>query len=138
LKNDSKNRVTDFSYLDILMPPHPNKQISKSKKNIFNEKINKMSSQENSISKINSERNASNKKEELKNLVSSIDIVNKNSINEKQKLNFENFHLNKFIFFNEKLSKIFVRSNIKIDSKESDKNNNINDNSLKLPKIQIK
>ena len=94
--------------------------------------------QENSISKINSERSASNKKEELKNLVSSIDIVNKNSINEKQKLNFENFHLNKFIFFNEKLSKIFVRSNIKIDSKESDKNNNINDNSLKLPKIQIK
>ena len=138
LKNDSKNRVTDFSYLDILMPPHPNKQISKSKKNIFNEKINKMSFQENSISKINSERSASNKKEELKNLVSPIDIVNKNSINEKQKLNFENFHLNKFIFFNEKLSKIFVRSNIRIDSKESDKNNNINDNSLKLPKIQNK
>ena len=138
LKNDSKNRVTDFSYLDILMPPHPNKQISKSKKNIYSEKLKNINFQDNSIQKIDSERSVVNKKEELKNLGSSIGIVNKKSINEKPKLNFENFHLNKFIFFNERLSKIFVRTDIKNDSKENDKKGNINDNNLKLPKINNK
>ena len=138
LKNDDKNRVTDFSYLDILMPPHPNKQISKSKKNIFSEKLYKINFQEKSISKLDSERKINDKKEELKNLASSINIMNKKYIDEKPKINFDNFQINKFIFFNEKLSKIFMKTNIKTDSKETSTRGNFNDNYLRFPKINNK
>ena len=132
LKNDDKNRVTDFSYLNILMPPHPNKQISKSKKNILTDKIYKNNFNEKSISKIDSERILKNKREELKNLPSSINIINKNknTINGNEKINFVELEINNYIFYNERLNKLFVRENIKTNSYENNKSRNINENKL--------
>ena len=140
LKNDDKNRVTDFSYLNILMPPHPNKQISKSKKNILTDKIYKNNFNEKSISKIDSERILKNKKEELKNLPSSINIINKNknAINGNERINFVELEINNYIFYNERLNKLFVRENIKTNSYENNKSSNINENKLIFPKIGVK
>ena len=93
LKNDDKNRVTDFSYLNILMPPHPNKQISKSKKNILTDKIYRNNFNEKLILKSDNVRNLSNKKEELKTLPSYMNIISKSkkSISGNTKLDFEDF-----------------------------------------------
>ena len=140
LKNDDKNRITDFSYLSILMPPHPNKQISKSKKNILTDKIYRNNFNEKLILKSDNARNLSNKKEELKTLPSYMNIISKSkkTISGNTKLDFEDFQIKNFIFFNERLSKIFDKTNIKKNSNENNKSSNINENHLVFPKISSK
>ena len=140
LKNDDKNRITDFSYLSILMPPHPNKQISKSKKNILTDKIYRNNFNEKLILRSDNFRNLSNKKEELKTLPSYMNIISKSkkTISGNTKLDFEDFQIKNFIFFNERLSKIFDKTNIKKNSNENNKSSSINENHLVFPKISSK
>ena len=76
LKNDFKNQITDFSYLNILFPPHPNKQISKSKKNIFNSQ--KITFNNTLLSQFYKEQRIILTEESQKNLISSINIINNN------------------------------------------------------------
>ena len=149
LKNDYKNKITDFSYLDILMPPHPNKQLSKSKKNIFNNKSFKVNLQDKSDSKFDIERNLSNKNDATKNLASSLSILSQDRDKNKKKntqviiidepeLIFEDFQLNKLQEFNDKIKNVFIRNKIRIDSSENTKKSYIKDNPFQFPKIKIK
>ena len=110
LKNDEKNKITDFSYLNFLYPPHPNKQISKSKKNIFNRKLLNLNLIDKSMPKLSSELFRNKNTECHKNIISSMNILNKNKENnKKQKLAKDEFQLNKFIKDNDKLNQIFER-----------------------------
>ena len=87
LKNDEKNKNTDFSYLNLLWPPHPNKQISKSNRNIFNKKLHKLNFINKSLTKLDNELYKNENVECNKNLISSMKIITKNKdINKKQKI----------------------------------------------------
>ena len=141
LKNDDKNRITDFSYLNILIPPHPNKYLSKSKKNLFQDKLFKNIYQEKSISKLDTERNMKNKKAEVpKILVTSFSIVNKKNqdVQVKPKIIYEDFKINKFLFLNDKIRKILIGDEIKNESTETTKRNDKSDNVSIFPKINYK
>ena len=141
LKNDDKNRNTDFSYLNILIPPHPNKYLSKSKKNLFQDKLFKNIYQEKSISKLDTERNMKNKKAEVpKILVTSFSIVNKKNqdVQVKPKIIYEDFKINKFLFLNDKIRKILIGDEIKNESTETTKRNDKSDNASIFPKINYK
>ena len=62
----------------------------------------------------------------------------KKTISGNTKLDFEDFQIKNFIFFNERLSKIFDKTNIKKNSNENNKSSNINENHLVFPKINSK
>ena len=136
LKNDYKNKVTDFSYLNILFPPHPNKQISKSKKNIFNSQ--KITFNNTILSKFYKEQRIILTEESQKNLISSINIINNNkkvdeNIDDEQKI-YED-ELNKFHKVKHDLSKIFDNINIKNAIDEEIKKGNIFEKPIIFPKI---
>ena len=140
LKNDDKYKVTDFSYLGILFPPHPNKQISKSKKNIFNNKLKIITFNNILLSKFNKERRINFTEEAKKNLVSSINIVNNKkkideNIDDEIKIILDDFQLNKFHKVKYNLSKIFDNINIKNAMDEASKKENIFEEPIKFPKI---
>ena len=138
LKNEDKNKNDDFSYLNMLYPPHPNKHISKSKKNIFKNKIHKMNSFDKStkLTKLDkTNNNMSNSEKMHKNLISSFNIINnKKKFNDGTKLKFGNFHLKEIFNINYRLSKIWEKKKI-LDDNDQHNNRDINKNDLRLPKI---
>ena len=138
LKNEDKNKNDDFSYLNMLYPPHPNKHIYKSKKNIFKNKIHKMNSFDKStkLTKLDkTNNNMSNSEKMHKNLISSFNIINnKKKFNDGTKLKFGNFHLKEIFNINYRLSKIWEKKKI-LDDNDQHNNRDINKNDLKLPKI---
>ena len=138
LKSEDKNKNDDFSYLNMLYPPHPNKHISKSKKNIFKNKIHKMNSFDKStkLTKLDkTNNNMSNSEKMHKNLISSFNIINnKKKFNDGTKLKFGNFHLKEIFNINYKLGKIWEKKKI-LDDNDQHNNRDINKNDLRLPKI---
>ena len=138
LKNDEKNKNTDFSYLNILWPPHPNKHLSKSRRNIFHIKLQNIKLIDKSTSKLGREqsRNKNSEAKCHKNLISSMNIVNKNKENnKKQKLANDEFQLNKFMKVDEKINKIFERINMRQDSSDINKKSKIIGTPIIFPKI---
>ena len=138
LKNDFENQITDFSYLNILFPPHPNKQISKSKKNIFNSQ--KITFNNTLLSKFYKEQRIILTEESQKNLISSINIINNNkkideNINNEKKIIEDEFKLDKFHKVKHNLSKIFYNINIKNAIDEDNKKGNVFERPIKFPKI---
>ena len=138
LKSEDKNKNDDFSYLNMLYPPHPNKHISKSKINIFKNKIHKMNSFDKStkLTKLDkTNNNMSNSEKMHKNLISSFNIINnKKKFNDGTKLKFGNFHLKEIFNINYKLGKIWEKKKI-LDDNDQHNNRDINKNDLRLPKI---
>ena len=136
LKNDEKNKITDFSYLNFLYPPHPNKQISKSKKNIFNRKLLNLNLIDKSMPKLSSELFRNKNTECHKNIISSMNILNKNKENnKKQKLAKDEFQLNKFIKDNDKLNQIFERVNTEKNISNLNRKDKIVGTPIIFPKI---
>ena len=136
LKNDEKNKNTDFSYLNLLWPPHPNKQISKSNRNIFNKKLHKLNFINKSLTKLDNELYKNEKVECNKNLISSMKIITKNKdINKKQKIVNDEFQLIKFLKVNDKLNQIFEKVNIENNSSNLNKKEKINGIPIIFPKI---
>ena len=136
LKNDEKNKNTDFSYLNLLWPPHPNKQISKSNRNIFNKKLHKLNFINKSLTKLDNELYKNEKVECNKNLISSMKIITKNKdINKKQKIVYDEFQLIKFLKVNDKLNQIFEKVNIENNSSNLNKKEKINGIPIIFPKI---
>ena len=136
LKNDEKNKITDFSYLNLLYPPHPNKQISKSKKNIFNRKLLNLNLIDKSMPKLSSELFRNKNTECHKNIISSMNILNKNKENnKKQKLAKDEFQLNKFIKDNDKLNQIFERVNTEKNISNLNRKDKIVGTPIIFPKI---
>ena len=138
LKSEDKNKNDDFSYLNMLYPPHPNKHISKSKKIIFKNKIHKVNSFDKStkLTKLDkTNNNMSNSEKMHKNLISSFNIINnKKKFNDGTKLKFGNFHLKEIFNINYKLGKIWEKKKI-LDDNDQHNNRDINKNDLRLPKI---
>ena len=136
LKNDEKNKNTDFSYLNLLWPPHPNKQISKSNRNIFNKKLHKLNFINKSLTKLDNELYKNENVECNKNLISSMKIITKNKyINKKQKIVHDEFQLIKFLKVNDKLNQIFEKVNIENNSSNLNKKEKINGIPIIFPKI---
>ena len=136
LKNDEKNKNTDFSYLNLLWPPHPNKQISKSNRNIFNKKLHKLNFINKSLTKLDNELYKNENVECNKNLISSMKIITKNKdINKKQKIVYDEFQLIKFLKVNDKLNQIFEKVNIENNSSNLNKKEKINGIPIIFPKI---
>ena len=139
LKNDEKNKNTDFSYLNLLWPPHPNKQISKSNRNIFNKKLHKLNFINKSLTKLDNELYKNENVECNKNLISSMKIITKNKdINKKQKIiydEYDEFQLIKFLKVNDKLNQIFEKVNIENNSSNLNKKEKINGIPIIFPKI---
>ena len=136
LKNDEKNKNTDFSYLNLLWPPHPNKQISKSNRNIFNKKLHKLNFINKSLTKLDNELYKNENVECNKNLISSMKIIAKNKdINKKQKIVNDEFQLIKFLKVNDKLNQIFEKVNIENNSSNLNKKEKINGVPVVFPKI---
>ena len=136
LKNDEKNKNTDFSYLNLLWPPHPNKQISKSNRNIFNKKLHKLNFINKSLTKLDNELYKNENVECNKNLISSMKIITKNKdINKKQKIVNDEFQLIKFLKVNDKLNQIFEKVNIENNSSNLNKKDKINGIPIIFPKI---
>ena len=136
LKNDEKNKITDFSYLNLLYPPHPNKQISKIKKNIFNRKILNLNLIDKYMPKLSSELFRNKNTECHKNIISSMNILNKNKENnKKQKLAKDEFQLNKFIKDNDKLNQIFERVNTEKNISNLNRKDKIVGTPIIFPKI---
>ena len=136
LKNDEKNKNTDFSYLNLLWPPHPNKQISKSNRNIFNKKLHKLNFINKSLTKLDNELYKNENVECNKNLISSMKIITKNKdINKKQKIVYDEFRLIKFLKVNDKLNQIFEKVNIENNSSNLNKKEKINGIPIIFPKI---
>jgi len=137
LKNDEKNKNTDFSYLNLLWPPHPNKQISKSNRNIFNKKLHKLNFINKSLTKLDNELYKNENVECNKNLISSMKIITKNKdINKKQKnIVNDEFQLIKFLKVNDKLNQIFEKVNIENNSSNLNKKEKINGIPIIFPKI---
>ena len=136
LKNDEKNKNTDFSYLNLLWPPHPNKQISKSNRNIFNKKLHKLNFINKSLTKLDNELYKNENVECNKNLISSMKIITKNKdINKKQKIVYDEFQLIKFLKVNDKLNQIFEKVNIENNSSNLNKKDKINGIPIIFPKI---
>ena len=136
LKNDEKNKNTDFSYLNLLWPPHPNKQISKSNRNIFNKKLHKLNFINKSLTKLDNELYKNENVECNKNLISSMKIITKNKdINKKQKIVNDEFQLIKFLKVNDKLNQIFEKVNIENNSSNLNKKEKINGVPVVFPKI---
>ena len=138
LKNDEKNKNTDFSYLNILWPPHPNKHLSKSRRNIFHIKLKNIKLIDKSTSKLGREQSRDKNSEAkcYKNLISSMNIVNKNKENnKKQKLVNDEFQLNRFMKVDEKINKIFERLNMGKDSSDINKKSKMVGTPLIFPKI---
>ena len=139
LKNDEKNKNTDFSYLNLLWPPHPNKQISKSNRNIFNKKLHKLNFINKSLTKLDNELYKNENVECNKNLISSMKIITKNKdINKKQKIiydEYDEFQLIKFLKVNDKLNQIFEKVNIENNSSNLNKKDKINGIPIIFPKI---
>ena len=136
LKNDEKNKITDFSYLNLLFPPHPNKQISKSKKNIFNRKLLNLNLIDKSMPKLSSKLFRNKNTECHKNIISSMNILNKNKENnKKQKLAKDEFQLNKFIKDNDKLNQIFERVNTEKNISNLNRKDKIVGTPIIFPKI---
>ena len=136
LKNDEKNKNTDFSYLNLLWPPHPNKQISKSNRNIFNKQLHKLNFINKSLTKLDNELYKNENVECNKNLISSMKIITKNKdINKKQKIVHDEFQLIKFLKVNDKLNQIFEKVNIENNSSNLNKKEKINGIPIIFPKI---
>ena len=137
LKNDEKNKNTDFSYLNLLWPPHPNKQISKSNRNIFNKQLHKLNFINKSLTKLDNELYKNENVECNKNLISSMKIITKNKdINKKQKnIVNDEFQLIKFLKVNDKLNQIFEKVNIENNSSNLNKKEKINGIPIIFPKI---
>ena len=139
LKNDEKNKNTDFSYLNLLWPPHPNKQISKSNRNILNKKLHKLNFINKSLTKLDNELYKNENVECNKNLISSMKIITKNKdINKKQKIiydEYDEFQLIKFLKVNDKLNQIFEKVNIENNSSNLNKKEKINGIPIIFPKI---
>ena len=136
LKNDEKNKNTDFSYLNLLWPPHPNKQISKNNRNIFNKKLHKLNFINKSLTKLDNELYKNENVECNKNLISSMKIITKNKdINKKQKIVYDEFQLIKFLKVNDKLNQIFEKVNIENNSSNLNKKEKINGIPIIFPKI---
>ena len=136
LKNDEKNKNTDFSYLNLLWPPHPNKQISKSNRNIFNKKLHKLNFINKSLTKLDNELYKNENVECNKNLISSMKIITKNKdINKKQKIVYDEFQLIKFLKVNDKLNQIFEKVNIENKNSNLNKKEKINGIPIIFPKI---
>ena len=136
LKNDEKNKNTDFSYLNLLWPPHPNKQISKSNRNIFNKKLHKLNFINKSLTKLDNELYKNENVECNKNLISSMKIITKNKdINKKQKIVYDEFQLIKFLKVDDKLNQIFEKVNIENNSSNLNKKEKINGIPIIFPKI---
>ena len=136
LKNDEKNKNTDFSYLNLLWPPHPNKQISKSNRNIFNKKLHKLNFINKSLTKLDNGLYKNENVECNKNLISSMKVITKNKdINKKQKIVYDEFQLIKFLKVNDKLNQIFEKVNIENNSSNLNKKEKINGIPIIFPKI---
>ena len=135
LKIDYENRVTDFSYLNYLIPPHPNKQFSKSKKNIFNPSSNKIIFTDNSLSKLNIDETEKNHKQ----LISSISIMSsRRKKDKKEGLDFDETKLKNLLNMKDKLVKIFDRNNLKKELEEKFKKEIKKESPVIFPKINLK
>ena len=118
-----------------MIPPHPNKQFSKSKKNIFNPSSNKIIFTDNSLSKLNIDETEKNHKQ----LISSISIMSsRRKKDKKEGLDFDETKLKNLLNMEDKLVKIFDRNNLKKELEEKFKKEINKESPVIFPKINLK